>query len=279
MDDTVIRTVVAMFENMNFRNFAAQHTRSAMPRRCQNVIFISYLVASTYMSENDRPTRRGSRRQFVRRVTGTLATTGLLGVAGCAGNRTESGDDGQSDAESGMRTREENSTNPSDGQSDTELVTRTVEGNVTGPGDRGDIVAQGASRTVEGNVTSPSDGGDVVAQGASSSFPEGPPGWVDTNLEWTGWYSVEAYNPYGWDYEDDKCYFYNNAGVDFDAKCGETPVTASLGYAGSCITGGKLKFDVVGSDGYLNVALPEGGGHEVWFEGPIGNVTYWIGIV
>jgi hypothetical protein len=71
------------------------------------------------MSENNRPTRRGSRRQFLRRVTGTLATTGLLGVAGCVGNRTESGDDGQPDAE---------------------LVTRTVEENVTGPGDGGDLV-------------------------------------------------------------------------------------------------------------------------------------------
>jgi hypothetical protein len=176
-------------------------------------------------------------------------------VAGCAGNRTESGDDGQSDAESGMRTREGNSTSPSDGQSDAELVTRTVEGNVTGPGDGGDIVAQGAS------------------------LPEGPPGWVDTNLGWTGWYSAEAYNPYGWDYKNYKCYYVHDAGVVIDVKCGGASETeVDIGDTGSC-EGWKLNFDVVGSDGYLDVTLPEGHGHEVWFEGPIGNVTYWIGIV
>ena len=102
---------------------------------------------------------------------------------------------------------------------------------------------------------------------------------VDTNLGWRGWYSAEAYNPRDFDYKDYEFYFFNGAGVDFDAKCGETPLTASLGYAGHCPGNEKFKFDVVGSDGYLDVTLPEGHGHEVWFEGPIGNVTYWIGII
>lgn len=115
---------------------------------------------------------------------------------------------------------------------------------------------------------------------AGTTFPDGPPEWIETNMAFQGWYDARAYNLIGWDFNEYHFYLVNRGlfNLHITERSG-TPDTQPYGtnikYA--AFGWGELHIEAAGSNAFLTVSMPEGNGFEVWITGTLQIEKYWVG--
>lgn len=124
---------------------------------------------------------------------------------------------------------------------------------------------------------------------AGTAFPDGPPEWIETNMDFRGYYDARAYLQRGpiWysstlEYKHWMSYFAQYAGYVIQ---GVFPGGKERSYAFDNRFGyhhggtSPAEFSVVGSSAELRAYNPGSQNHEVWFGGTLGREYYWIGII
>lgn len=141
----------------------------------------------------------------------------------------------------------------------------------------------------EGNGESVDDPSPISQSDLSGSLiPDEPPEWIETNMDFRGYYDAYAYQYYmdnpgasGEEYKHWKAYFahYGDYLIDVIFPKGQERRYDLEGWFSYHYGGtGPVEISVVGSSAKLRAYNPGSQGNEVWFGGAVGLEYYWIGL-
>jgi hypothetical protein len=134
----------------------------------------------------------------------------------------------------------------------------------------------------------PSEPSPISQSGlAGTALPDGPPDWIETNMDFSGYYDANAYmepaeSPYGVEYKDWNSYFMNFGGYAIDVVYPggeERQITLFERFWYHHGGTSPIEISVVGSSAELRAYNPGSQNHEVWFSGALGTEHYWVGLI